>query len=281
MELQDLVVIVTGASRGIGRQIAIEVGSRGAKVALVARTVEARRTLPGTLAETRRVIEDAGGTALVVQCDVAEPADVERLVATVIETFGGLDVVVNNAADMVGGDFEKLVEAMLGTTAVDDQHGARERDPYENWLRQFATNVHGPYLLMTLAAPHLRARGGGVILNITSEAADLIPFETALGKPRMNPSLGYAVTKAALNRLTNFAAVDLAGDNIAVVAVDPGVVQTEVADLFSEAGMRAGGGAPVTVPAAAVLEILTADDPMVYSGRIVRAGSDETARLTP
>ena len=99
----------------------------------------------------------------------------------------------------------------------------------------------------------------------------MVPLQDALVRPRMNPSVGYAVTKAALNRLTNALAADLAGDNIAVVAVDPGVVQTEVADLFSNAGMGMSDGAPMTVPAAAVVEIIAAADPMVFSGRIVRA----------
>ena len=160
MDLQDKVAIVTGASRGIGRQIAVELGRRKVNVALVARTVEPRRTLPGTLAETSRLIEDAGGTPLIVQGDVAEPDDVARLVATVVETFGGLDVVVNNAADMVGSDFESLVEAMLGTAPVDDGAGGDQRSPFENWVHQFATNVHGPYLLTSLATPHLRGARG-------------------------------------------------------------------------------------------------------------------------
>ena len=85
----------------------------------------------------------------------------------------------------------------------------------DDWLRQFAINVHGPYLLTTLAAPHLRAQGGGVVINITSEAAELVPLKEALDHPSSNPSLGYHVTKAALNRLTNSMAAKLATDNIA------------------------------------------------------------------
>jgi NAD(P)-dependent dehydrogenase (short-subunit alcohol dehydrogenase family) len=272
MDLKDKVVVVTGASRGIGREIALEFGRRGARVVIAARTVEPRRTLPGTVGETVALIENAGGTALAVQCDVADPADVVRLVATTVDAFGRLDVVVNNAADMVGQDFEKLVEAMLGKPA-DDKAGPRsEVGPLDSWLQQFAVNVHGPYLLSTLATPHLQAQGGGVIVNITSEAADSIPLKEALDHPSPNPSVGYPVTKAALNRLTNVLAATLAVHNIAVVAVDPGVVRTEAAALLNEAGVSTPEGAvTMSVPAATVIDIVTASEPMAYSGQVVRA----------
>ena len=270
MHLHDKVVIVTGASRGIGRQTAIEFGRRGAKVIVVARTLDLRRTLPGTLAETVQSIEAAGGTAIAVQCDVADAADVERLVEVAVGNYGGIDVIVNNAADMVGGDLEKLLERLLGTAAPDEAGGTVPEGPLDAWIRQFAVNVHGPYLLTTLATPHLKARGGGVIINITSGAADLLPLATALRTPPMNPSLGYGVTKAALNRLTNALAARLAGDNIAVIAVDPGIVRTELVDMLGDAGVRPPAGARVTVPAEVIVQ-LVAGDAMAHSGEVIRA----------
>ena len=285
MDLQDKVVIVTGASRGIGRQIALELGRRGAKVALAARTVEPRRALPGTLGETVGLIESDGGTAVAVQCDVTKAADLERLVATTVDTFGRLDVVVNNAADMAGQDLESLVARMIGSpeVAADGAEGTADRSsppddgPLDNWHRQFATNVHAPYLLMGLAIPHLRAQGGGVIVNITSSVAEMVsvaPATSPSGRPGMiNPgSLGYATTKAALNRLTNAAAADLAADNIAVVAVDPGETRTEVVDLLGDRGLLdADQWAPTSIPVGTVLDVLTADDPMAFSGTVIQA----------
>jgi NAD(P)-dependent dehydrogenase (short-subunit alcohol dehydrogenase family) len=265
-ELRDKVVIVTGASRGIGRETAVEFGRRGASVVLAARTLEARRTLPGTLADTVAQIEVAGGKAIAVRCDVADPPDVERLVEQAVGAFGGIDVVVNNAADMIGGDFERLVETVLGTTTPDADGPA---DPLDAWLRQFAVNVHGPYLLATCATPHLKARGGGVIVNVTSEAAELVPLDEALRTRPLNPSLGYGVTKAALNRLTNAMAARLAAHHIAVIAVDPGVVRTEAADLLSRAGVGVGPGAPMTLPAVAIVDLVLGD-PMARSGTILR-----------
>jgi NAD(P)-dependent dehydrogenase (short-subunit alcohol dehydrogenase family) len=218
------------------------------------------------------MIEEAGGEALAVQCDVANPTDLERLVAQTIESFGRLDVVVNNAGDMVGQDFEGLIELMLGKPPAEDTSASDDTGPIDAWLRQFAVNVHAPYLLSTLATPHLQSQGGGVIVNITSEAAEMIPVKEALEHPSMNPSLGYPVTKAALNRLTNALAASLAMHNIAVAAVDPGVVRTEAAELLNEIGVSTPEGAvSMSVPAATVLEIVTADDPMVFSGRVIRA----------
>jgi NAD(P)-dependent dehydrogenase (short-subunit alcohol dehydrogenase family) len=117
----------------------------------------------------------------------------------------------------------------------------------------------------------MRAQGGGVVINITSEAAELVPLKDALDHPSSNPSLGYHVTKAALNRLTNSMAAKLASDNIAVIAVDPGVVRTEIAELLNASGHGIPPGAPTTVPATAVVDVLTTADPMQYSGEIVRA----------
>jgi len=230
VDLTNRVVIVTGASRGLGRQIALEFGRRGAKVVIAARTVEPRRTLPGTVGETVALIERAGGEALAVQCDVANPADVEQLVTTSIDAFGRVDVVVNNAADMVGGDFEKRIEALLGKPAAPSEGPPSTTGPLDDWLQRFAINVHGPYLLTTLVTPHLRDAGGGVIVNITSGAA------------------------------------------VAVVAIDPGGIRTEAVELLSRAGVISReDSAPMSVPVATVMEVVTAEDPMAYSGQVVRA----------
>jgi NAD(P)-dependent dehydrogenase (short-subunit alcohol dehydrogenase family) len=274
VDLQDKVAIVTGASRGIGRQIALELSRRGAKVVVAARTFESRRALPGTLGETLTLIEDAGGEAIATQCDVTKVEDLERLVSTTVARFGRLDVVVNNAADMAGVDLDHRISALVGQPCDVD---ARSKDvPLDNWLRQFATNVHAPYLLMGLAIPHLHAQGGGVIVNMSSRIAELVPVQRAGsladGEPALrNPGLlGYATTKAALNRLTNAAAAELASFNIAVIAVAPGDTRTETIELLAEHGMLdASTWTPMTVPVAAVLGVLTADDPMALTGEII------------
>src|ERR1700744_298027 len=98
IDLHDRTVIVTGASRGVGKQTAIELGRRGANVVIAARTVEPRRHLAGTISETVAAIEATGAKALAVQADMAEAADLDRLVASTMNAFGSVDVLINNAA---------------------------------------------------------------------------------------------------------------------------------------------------------------------------------------
>lgn len=260
MDLTDKTVIVTGASRGIGRHLALELARRGAKVVVAARTVEAHKRLPGTIGETLAVIEEAGGSAIAVQVDVTKLEDLERLVRTTVDTFGRLDVLVNNAADTRGS-----------SAPIDDY-------PHESWRQQFETNVHAPFALMGLVVPHLKTQGGGVIVNITSGAGEMTPAPPVVASSgeesaiRLGTLLGYASTKAALNRLTNALAPDLVPFNIAVVAVDPGFTRTELVDLLGERGFADPEmAAPMAIPVGVVLDIITADDPLVFTGRVVRA----------
>jgi len=263
MELAGKVAIVTGASRGIGRQIALEVSRHGAAVVVAARTVEARRRLPGTIGETLAAIEHAGGRALAVQADVTQSDDLARLVSTTVDTFGRLDVLINNAAN-----------TQANTAPIDGYDRAV-------WLGQFDANLHGPFTLMGLAVPHMRAHGGGVIVNITSGAGDLVPVTASAVRDPDNPIhlptlLGYATTKAALNRLTNAVAPDLVTDNIAVVAIDPGYTRTELVDLLSEQGLvDAEAAGPMEATVDVVLRVITASDPLEYTGQILRAQPDQ------
>jgi NAD(P)-dependent dehydrogenase (short-subunit alcohol dehydrogenase family) len=263
MDPAGKVAIVTGASRGIGRQIAIEFARRGMSVAVAARTVEARRRLPGTIGETLAAIEKAGGKAIAIQADVTRIEDLERLVATTVETFGRLDVLVNNAANTQGN-----------TATIDEYDRA-------TWLTQFDANVHGPFTLMGLAVPHLRSQGGGVIVNITSGAGDMVPVDLGAlhnaDRPiRLPTLLGYTTTKAALNRLTNALAPDLVADNIAVVAIDPGFTRTELVDILGEQGLvDAEAAGPMEATVDTVIDVITAPDPLVFTGQILRAQPDQ------
>ncbi len=262
MDVTNKVAIVTGASRGIGRQIALELARRGARVVVAARTVEARRRLPGAIGETLAMIEAAGGQALAVQTDVSVPADCERLVARTIEAFGRLDILVNNAAETQG-----------------------EGSPLESysragWTRQFDANVHAPFTLMSLAVPHMRQVGGGVIVNITSGAGDLIEVDLSDTHPGLSDGLGnlvgYAATKAALNRMTNYLAPQLARDNIAAACVDPGYTRTEFVGILAAQGLIDDAAAHgMELPVAKVIEIITAANPLTYAGQIVRTAAYE------
>lgn len=252
------VAIVTGASRGIGKQIAIGLGRAGFDVVVAARTVEAHKRLPGTIGATVAAVEETGARSLAVRTDMTSPADVTALVARTIDEFGRLDVVVNDAADTSGGS-PALVDLA-----------------FEEWERQFDTNLHGPLRLMQAAVPHLQAAGRGVIVNMSSSAGDLVEHDWA-ERPADPSGLGgerlaYAASKAALNRLANAVAPQLAAAGIAVVNVDPGFTRTELVDLMSERGLvDPRASVPMDVPTRTVLHIATSGDAMRWSGRILRA----------
>jgi NAD(P)-dependent dehydrogenase (short-subunit alcohol dehydrogenase family) len=243
--------IITGASRGIGKQIAIELGRLGANVVVAARTVEAHRRLSGTVDETVDAVQAVGGDAIAVRTDLANPDDVANLAEQAVTRFGGIDVLVNNAADTSGG-----APSILDLERKD-------------WLRQFDTNLHGPFSLIRAVLPSM-GKNGGVIVNMSSGAGDLAPVADLTG-PIEQP-LAYAVTKAALNRLGNAIAPELRHLGIAVVTVDPGFTRTELVDLMSERGaIDADAAVPMEVPTKAVVHIITCRDPMQYTGQILRA----------
>jgi NAD(P)-dependent dehydrogenase (short-subunit alcohol dehydrogenase family) len=254
------VAIVTGASRGIGRQIAVALGAAGFDVVVAARTVDPHRRLPGTIGETVTMVEATGAKALAVRTDLTVPSDLTALVEQTIAAFGRLDVLVNNAADTSGGT-PKLVGMV-----------------FEDWLRQFDANLHGPARLMQAAIEHLERSGSGLIVNLTSSAADLVAFEPldvggtagVLGGER----LAYAASKAALNRLANAAAAELAASGIAIVNVDPGYTRTELVDLMAERGVvDPTGSVPMEIPTAVVRFLATSGRAMEFTGQILRAAA--------
>ena len=205
MQLEGRVALVTGASRGIGRATALALSRRGAAVVLAARTLEPGGRLAGSLAETAQTVRAAGGEALPVVCNLDDPDSVAALARTALEWQGRVDVLVNNAAFLGKAAFHRLDELSLA-----------------NWQRQLNVNVTAPLALSKALVPTMRANSSGVIVNITSSAADLVEGDV--------PGISYGATKAALNRLTLALARDLRPDGIAVFAVDPGYVRTEIAE---------------------------------------------------
>jgi NAD(P)-dependent dehydrogenase (short-subunit alcohol dehydrogenase family) len=211
MQLDGRVGLVTGASRGIGRATALALAERGAAVVVAARTVRPGGRLSGSLAETVADIVDAGGEAFSIACDLNDDSSVTDLAAAALAWKGHVDVLVNNAAYLGKATFHTLDELTLA-----------------NWNRQLNVNVTAPLLLAQEIVPTMRKAGAGVIVNITSAAAELEEGDV--------PGISYGTTKAALNRLTMALARDLRPDHIAVFAVDPGYVRTEIAEQAAENG---------------------------------------------
>jgi 3-oxoacyl-[acyl-carrier protein] reductase len=195
--LKEKVALVTGASQGIGRATALAFASSGAKVAVAARQV-------AKLEELVKEIEAAGGEALAVPLDVADPARVKTAFAAVLAKFGKLDVLVNNAA------------ITRDTLAL--------RMKVEDWDAVLRTNLTGAYLCIQQALGAMLKARYGRIVNITSVVAQTGNAGQA----------NYVSSKAGLIGLTRAIAVEVASRSITVNAVAPGFIETPMTDPLSQ-----------------------------------------------
>jgi short-subunit dehydrogenase len=208
MELTDKVVVITGASGGIGLATARACAAAGARVVLAARSAEKLEQLAVEL-------ERAGGQALAVPVDMTRQPEVERLVTKTVHKFGRIDVLINNAG-----------QAASGTVAEGNT---------DDYRRVIELNLFGPLYAIQAAVPAMRRNGGGIIVNISSMTSKMAI-----------PGLGlYASTKAALNVLSATARAELAGDNIRVIAVYPRITATDFGkNSIGDAEMRGRQRAP-------------------------------------
>jgi citronellol/citronellal dehydrogenase len=235
VDLDGRVALVTGASRGIGRCIALELASKGVSVAIAARTLEAGSgRMAGSLHETADAIRALGPDAFPIACDLNEVEHVGDLAAEAMGWKGQVDILVNNAAFLGRATFHSLDELSLA-----------------NWQRQLNVNVTAPLLLTKALVPGMRERSEGVVVNITSAAGDYFEGDV--------PGIPYGATKAALNRLTLALARDLRPEGIAVMAVDPGHVRTEIAEQAAQHPgweIDINDAHPPEVAAAAISELI-------------------------
>ena len=242
--LAGKVALVTGASRGIGAAIARELADAGAHVALAGRD-------ESTLQETARSLP-RGNHAVAVKADVADTSDLDRLVGKVISELGGIDILVNNAGLMPPA--KQIYNAGL-----------------DEWQEVMNINLRAPWYLSKLVHPHMKSRGGGAIVNVSSTSG--LHHDIGLGV--------YGISKAGVVMLTEVCAKEWARDNIRVNCIAPGIIKTQLAggiiDYLKSKNMRPNPmnlyGEPEDI--AKLVRFLASDESRYMTGSIIRIDGGE------
>jgi len=244
-ELAGKIAIVTGASRGIGKGIALELGAAGATVYVTARSVrEDDHPLPGTIGATADEVTAAGGTGVAVALDHRDDDAVEALFQRVLDEHGRLDVLVNNA-------FIVTNELTSGKPFWEV--------PVSNWDDMIDIGTRSAYVASVFAARAMVDAGAGLIVNVSSSGAEEYAWQVA-----------YGVGKCALDRITADTAHELAPHGVSVVSVWPGFVRTERIDLGVAAGL---------LPES--LDLSTSESPRFVGRAVVALATDpDVARWT-
>jgi NAD(P)-dependent dehydrogenase (short-subunit alcohol dehydrogenase family) len=256
------VALVTGASRGIGKATAVRLAEHGFDVAVAARTRregEGRdgehgdRVIPGSLEATAALVEATGRRALPVMMDLLDRRSLQDGVARVLDEWGRIDVLVNNAVHTGAGSMDHFVD--LSVEALETKLDA---------------NVVAQFVLAKLVVPNMLERGQGTIVNLTSAVATSDPPAPA---GRGGWGMAYAMSKGAFHRMAGILAVELGPRGIRAFNVEPGYVLTErmavnQAELGFEGVYR---GAPPSVPAAVVAWLATSPEAEALTGTTVRA----------
>ena len=197
MRLKDKIVVITGATSGMGRASAVLFAREGAKVVMTGRRKELGE-------EVAKGIRNDGGDVIFVQADVSRAEDVQKVIKTAVDTYGKLNVLFNNAG-------------------INDHVSTRpDEEPEEVWDHIINVNLKGLFLGIKYAVPEMRTAGGGSIIN-TSSVLDVQGSDTSTSS--------YHASKGGVTALTKKAAVVYAADNIRINAVNPGAIATEMANV--------------------------------------------------
>ena len=243
--LAGQVAVVTGASRGIGKAIALALAKAECDLVICGRTHRTTPALPGSLEKTAQEIERLGRRAVTIEADLSQDDGVEALVREASRQSSRIDILVNNAALQL--HYEPVLSSPI--SQLDDA---------------YALNVRAPYRLSQFFGREMAERGSGVIVNVSSPTARLPSPPTQEGKPGWS-ALAYAVSKAALDRLSFGLAHELFESQVAVVTVYPGFTRTELLEERMPPGLDLTKAEPADMIARAVVRICVA--PMTFSGR--------------
>ena len=247
--LDGRVAVITGASRGIGRDMALVFAREGAKVVVSARTDnEGDFKIPGSIQTTVQRIRDEDGEAIGIRCDVADEAQVEALFARTNDHYGRIDILVNNAAILIPGKIDEM--------------------QVRHWDLLYRVNIRGPFLGCKFVLPYMKRQSYSHILNISSVGAinpGQGPYTTSGGG-----GIAYGSGKAHLERFTQGLAQEVWGEGIAVDALSPkkGIASEGQrwfrGDTRRYVGAREDG---IIMGDAGVLMCI--QDPKSYTGRVL------------
>ena len=207
--------LITGASRGLGRALALEFGRRGAKL-----VINSRASSENGLKETEHELREMGVQVLSVVADVSNRTDIERLAGAALSRFGHVDVLVNNASALGPTPMPYLIDY-----------------PIEDFEQVTRTNMLGPFMLIRSMVGQMIARGSGSIINVSSDAG-VVGYATWGA---------YGVSKAALDQLTRTWAAELGGTGVRVNSVDPGDMNTSMKRASEPDGDSSDWADPVSV----------------------------------
>jgi NAD(P)-dependent dehydrogenase (short-subunit alcohol dehydrogenase family) len=250
--LRGRVAVVTGASRGIGKGIALALGGAGATVYVTGRSDAGGTTesLPGTVGETADAVTQRGGQGVPVRCDHAVDAEVEALFARVKQEQGRLDVLVNN----VWGGYEQFDWSRFGAPFWEQ--------PLRHWSGMFESGVRAHLVATRLAVPLMLPNRRGLIVHTT-----------AWDRDKYLRNLFYDLAKATVNRLAFGMARELQPHQVAVVALAPGFVRTErVLAAFAAAGRVPENLESVEYIGRAVVALAGDANVLAKSGRVLTVG---------
>ena len=252
MKLDGQIAVITGSGRGIGRAIALAYAREGAKLVLAARSET-------ELQETVSAVSELGAEAMAVRTDVTSQEDTERLAHRVVERFGRIDVLVNNAGN----------SGPVGPLHVND---------IADWVNTINVNLTGTFLVCRAVIPVMLERSGGKIINLSGAGAT---------NAWSNMS-AYCSSKAAVVRLTEVLAQELDGKGITVNALGPGSVHTSMwdrmteqaaqagADFIHQLGLRVTSGGGASIDECAELAVwLASSESGELTGRLISASTDD------
>lgn len=227
MKLADKVAIVTGSSRGLGKNMAVELAKEGCHIVVAARSEqETDPKLPGTIHSTAEELRALGVRALPVRMDITDEESVRAMVQATLDEFGRIDILINNAGVMAPGRLWEM--------------------PLKRWDLVTRVNVRGTVIACQAVIPHMIEQGDGVIFNISSIAAD----QNAAG------NTSYAVTKQALRKLSEGLAGEVKQYNIRVFSLSPEGLVVTPGTMYHRLPEQTPSGPMVEAPEAMGLAVI-------------------------